>query len=83
MVGLPLAFMQYGVAGAIVFVVIGEIFRYIPILVGLIREGFSFVKQDVAMTLLMLGLAGLWGWLQTLILHAFSAVASDYRPFCR
>ena len=62
--GLPLAFMKYGIAGAIVLVVISEISRYIPILVGQAREGFSFVKQDLAMTSLMLALVGLWEWLR-------------------
>jgi hypothetical protein len=64
LLGLPLVFMKYGVAGALVLIVISEIARYIPILVGQAREGFSFVKQDITMTLLMLGLLGIWEWLR-------------------
>ena len=64
LIGLPLAFMKYGIAGAIALAVFSEISRYIPLLVGQAREGFSFVKQDIAMTLLMLGLVVLWEWLR-------------------
>lgn len=64
LLGLPLVFMKYGVAGALVLVVLSEISRYIPILIGQAREGFSFVKQDLTMTLLMLGLVGVWEWLR-------------------
>ena len=64
LIGLPLAFRDYGFAGALVFVVVSEIVRYFPLLIGQIREGFAFLKQDLAMTLLMFVLVGLWEWLR-------------------
>ena len=64
LIGLPLAFMKYGIVGAIVFAVVSEIFRYVPLLIGQTRERFSFLGQDVALTLLMFGLALVWEWLR-------------------
>ena len=64
LIGLPLVFIKYGIVGAIFFVVVSEIFRYLPLIIGTTRERFSFVVQDLAMTLLMFGLVGLWEWLR-------------------
>jgi O-antigen/teichoic acid export membrane protein len=64
LIGLPLSFMKYGIVGAIVFVVVSEIFRYIPLLIGQIRERFSFFGQDLALTSLMFGLILFWSWLR-------------------
>jgi hypothetical protein len=63
--GLPLAFASYGIVGAIIFVSVSEILRYIPLLVGQTRERFAFVGQDFAMTLLLFALVGLWVWLRS------------------
>ena len=65
LIGLPLAFIEYGIVGAIIFVVVSEIFRYVPLLIGQTRERFSFVGQDLATTLLMLALVLFWGWLRS------------------
>jgi O-antigen/teichoic acid export membrane protein len=64
LIGLPLTFVKYGLVGAIIFVVVSEIVRYVPLLIGQIRERFSFLMQDLAMTLLLFGLIGLWEWLR-------------------
>ena len=64
LIGLPLVFLKYGIVGALIYVAITEIFRYVPILIGQMREGFAFVTQDLAMTLLMFLLVGLWQWLR-------------------
>jgi O-antigen/teichoic acid export membrane protein len=65
LIGLPLAFIKYGIVGAIIFVVVSEIFRYVPFLIGQSRERFSFIVQDLVMTLFMFGLVGLWEWLRS------------------
>ena len=62
--GLPLAFIKYGIFGAIIFVVVSEISRYVPLLIGQVRERFAFVVQDLAITLFMFGLVGLLEWLR-------------------
>jgi O-antigen/teichoic acid export membrane protein len=64
LIGLPLAFMEYGIVGAIIFVVISEIFRYVPLLIGQTQERFSFLGQDVVLTSLMLALIMLGEWLR-------------------
>ena len=65
LIGLPFAFNAYGITGAIVFVTASEVFRYAPLLIGQIREGFSFLKQDLAITLLMFLFIGLWEWIRS------------------
>jgi O-antigen/teichoic acid export membrane protein len=72
LIGLPLAFMKYGIVGAIIFLVVSEIFRYVPLLVGQTQERFSFVGQDVALTSLMLGLTLVWEWLRYALGLGFS-----------
>ena len=65
LIGLPLAFLKYGIVGAIIFVVVSEVLRYVTLSIGQVRERFSFVAQDLAITLSMLGLVGLWEWLRS------------------
>src|SRR5262249_27862337 len=67
LIGLPLTFIKYGISGAIVFLAVTEIIRYFPFLIGQKRERFSFFAQDLAMTLLMLGLVALWEWLRSIL----------------
>ena len=64
LIGLPLAFVKYGFAAAIIVVVISEILRYVPLLIGQVRERFLYVYQDIAMTLCMFALIGLFEWLR-------------------
>jgi O-antigen/teichoic acid export membrane protein len=58
-VGLPLTFIAFGFGGAVIFVAISEVLRYVPLLIGQRRERFSFVTQDFGTTFLMFGLVGL------------------------
>ena len=67
LIGLPPTFIKYGISGAIVFLTVTEIIRYIPFLIGQKRERFSFFAQDLAMTLFMLGLVALWEWLRSIL----------------
>ena len=62
--GLPLAFVNFGVLGAIVIVATSDLWRYVPTLIGQRREGFSFAGQDFAATLAMFGCVGLFEWLR-------------------
>jgi len=64
LVGFPIGFAQFGILGVIVVIAIGDLWRYIPILAGQIRERFSFVGQDFVATLVMFGLVGLCEWLR-------------------
>jgi O-antigen/teichoic acid export membrane protein len=63
-VGLPVGFMKEGVLGAVVAVAVSDVFRYAPILVGQIRERFSFGIQDLCATILMFAALGFWQWLR-------------------
>jgi len=64
LVGLPFAYLRFGVAGALVVVAVSDFWRYIPVLIGQIRERFSFGMQDLFATLSMFGFVGLWEWLR-------------------
>src|SRR5262249_35762465 len=46
LIGLPLSFNAFGLLGSIVVVALGDMWRYIPILIGQKRENFSFGLQD-------------------------------------
>jgi O-antigen/teichoic acid export membrane protein len=65
--GLPLSFLHYGPTGAIIVIALSDAFRYTPVFIGQIREGFAFGQQDLFVTLLMLGLFGGFEWLRWLI----------------
>ncbi|WP_277981110.1 oligosaccharide flippase family protein [Sphingomonas phyllosphaerae] len=60
LVGLPLAVNFYGISGAVLVIASAELVRYVPLWVAQRREGLSFARQDLAMTLVMLGLAVLF-----------------------
>jgi O-antigen/teichoic acid export membrane protein len=45
------SFYSFGVIGLISTIAVSEFFRYIPTTVGLSRERFSFVRQDLFLTL--------------------------------
>ena len=63
-IGLTLGVARYGVLGATVVVAVSEIGRYVPIFIGQSRERFSFVRQDVLVTLAVFGLIACWEWLR-------------------
>jgi len=64
--GLALSVTHLGVLGGVLVVAASDICRYVPILVGQIREQFSFGKQDFLATLAVFGLIALWEWLRCL-----------------
>jgi O-antigen/teichoic acid export membrane protein len=55
-VGLILGTSAYGLLGGVVVVAMSDLSRYVPTLLGQIRERFSFGKQDLLMTLAVLSM---------------------------
>jgi O-antigen/teichoic acid export membrane protein len=66
LIGLLLSTKIYGLLGGVVIVALAEVCRYFPVLVGQIRERFSFGMQDFFVTLALFSLVGLWEWLRWL-----------------
>jgi len=64
LVGLPLSLKFEGLHGAIVTLVLVEVCRYAPAYIGQRRQRFSFGTQDIAITLAMFAMSGLWEWLR-------------------
>lgn len=62
--GLTLGVARYGVAGGVVAVAVSDLCRYVPVLVGQVRERFSFGRQDAAATLVLFALVAFWEWLR-------------------
>lgn len=60
LVGLPIAVTYHGVAGAIVVIAAAEFVRYVPLWHTQRREGLSFLRQDVIITLFMLAMCMIW-----------------------
>jgi O-antigen/teichoic acid export membrane protein len=64
LVGLPLGVKSYGLLGGITVVVLADLCRYIPVLIGQRRERFSFGMQDLLITFAGIAMIGLWEWLR-------------------
>jgi O-antigen/teichoic acid export membrane protein len=58
-IGLPSMVASFGILGGVVVVALADLARYVPILIGQRREQFSFGRQDLLLTLLVLLLIGL------------------------
>jgi len=63
-VGLTVGVSRFGILGGVVVVAAADIWRYFPLLVGQIREQFSFARQDLLTTVIVFGLIALWEWLR-------------------
>jgi O-antigen/teichoic acid export membrane protein len=59
-IGLPLSLQFKGLHGAIVTLVLVEVCRYAPVYIGQRRRRFSFGAQDIAITLAMFAMTGVW-----------------------
>ncbi len=59
-VGIPIALHTIGLLGTILVVALSDFCRYIPILIGQQRERLSFFLQDLAVTVFLLLLLGLF-----------------------
>ena len=64
LIGLPTAFALYGIFGIILVVALSDLFRYMPLFVGQIRLRFSFISQDLILTVVMFGLFAFFVWLR-------------------
>lgn len=60
-IGLGLGYLHYGILGAVVVIATSDLCRYIPLLVGQVKERCSFVKQDLVTTLILFGLIAFLG----------------------
>ena len=63
-VGLTVGVSRFGILGGVVVVAAADIWRYFPLLVGQVREQFSFARQDLLTTVIVFGLIVLWEWLR-------------------
>ncbi len=57
---MTLTTQAYGLAGALVSIVLGEVLRYLPMAIGLKREGIPFLRQDLLVNAAMLLLSALF-----------------------
>jgi len=64
LIGLPFSFNHFGVLGSIIVVAISDIFRYVSIVAGQLRERLTFGKQDFFVTLLMVTLVAIIEWIR-------------------
>jgi O-antigen/teichoic acid export membrane protein len=64
LVGLPVALSTHGIVGCIFVIAAADMFRYVSILVGQLRERFSFGLQDLLVTLMVLALVTLLEWVR-------------------
>jgi len=55
-IGLPLAFREFGFAGCLTVLVLAECFRYVVLVFIKRRIGLGFSRQDIVMTLCFFGL---------------------------
>jgi O-antigen/teichoic acid export membrane protein len=63
-VGLPTSFTYFGIVGVATLVALSDLCRYLPILVGQVRERFSFGMQDLFLTVVLFGFVGCGEWLR-------------------
>ena len=64
LIGLPLSVGAAGVVGGVIVIALSDLCRYIPIIIGQIRERLSFGMQDLLITLAMFSLICLLEWLR-------------------
>jgi O-antigen/teichoic acid export membrane protein len=62
LIALPLGYTAHGMLGAVVAAAAGDLCRYVPVLIGQLRERFSFATQDLFLTagLIILVMALQW-----------------------
>ena len=56
LISIPLCYSYYGVPGAIIAVALNDLPYYFAIAFGVFREGLSSIRQDIYLTLLLIGL---------------------------
>lgn len=64
LVGLTISVPRFGISGGVMVVAVSDLFRYLPIFVGQIRNRFSFGAQDFLASLLVFALFGFFEWVR-------------------
>ncbi|WP_426442342.1 oligosaccharide flippase family protein [Bradyrhizobium genosp. P] len=64
LIALPSGFASYGMTGAVIVMAVADLARYIPSLIGMLREELSFAKQDAGLTLALIGVTFAFEWLR-------------------
>jgi O-antigen/teichoic acid export membrane protein len=62
--GLPFSFRTTGLVGAVLALALIEASRYIPVLIGQVRQRFSYGMQDLLATVAMFLMVALWEWVR-------------------
>jgi O-antigen/teichoic acid export membrane protein len=65
LIGLSLGTSSYGLLGGVIVVASADLFRYFPTLFGQVRERFSFGRQDLLMTFVVLLMVGLMEYVRS------------------
>jgi O-antigen/teichoic acid export membrane protein len=60
LLGVPLAFVNYGAFGVVMVVAISDFWRYIPVLIGQVKERISFGTQDFFVTFAGIAMLVVW-----------------------
>jgi len=62
--GLPLVLPSYGLAGAIVMIIVSELCRFLFVLFGQTKVGLTYFKQDAVSTFIFITVIIAWSWLR-------------------
>jgi len=63
-IGLTLVLPPYGLAGAIIMIIVSELIRFLFVLFGQSRVGLTYFRQDAASTLVFIIVIVGWAWLR-------------------
>jgi O-antigen/teichoic acid export membrane protein len=66
-IGLSVGAQLYGLLGAVVVVALSDLCRYFPILVGQVKEKFSFGKQDLVLSIVVFTMIAALEWMRSLL----------------
>lgn len=64
LIGLPIAFKLSGLPGCVIVIALADVARYSALVVGQLKERFSFAAQDLLITIGVIALIGFWSWLR-------------------
>jgi hypothetical protein len=64
LIGLPLGVTSWGILGGVLIIAFSDLFRCFPLLVGQVKERFSFALQDTFLTLIVCALIAFWEWVR-------------------
>jgi O-antigen/teichoic acid export membrane protein len=83
LIGLSLGTSSYGLLGGVIVVASADLLRYVPTLLGQVRERFSFGRQDLLMTLAVLSMIVLMEYVRWALGFgtSFDALPIDLGPF--